>query len=284
MDSLQFEARGKLSGGKVREWVWVWVESFGVMPNKRLQPTIASVTPCAGAQAAPATLAAEANVIRTDRLGNMSTHAIWHWEITVRHEVQVVLLALVASLLVHATAAASAPTIGEPAPNLKEAVWLKGSPLLDFEPNRIYVVDLWATWCKPCLKSMPALHDLESQYKDNVTFIALSIWDPERDRVSEFIKEHGEIMPGLIATDSISPGKEFNEGILAVRFLGTSERVSVPRTYIVDRTGKLVWVGEPWDLEVPLEQVVNGTWDWANFAASWEDGLDKKVSEESSAN
>ena len=34
-------------------------------PNKRLQPTIASVTPCAGAQAAPATLAAEANVRHT---------------------------------------------------------------------------------------------------------------------------------------------------------------------------------------------------------------------------
>ena len=33
------------------------------LSNKRLQPTIASVTPCADAQAAPATLAAEANVM-----------------------------------------------------------------------------------------------------------------------------------------------------------------------------------------------------------------------------
>jgi hypothetical protein len=35
---------------------------LGTLPNKRLQLTIASVTPCAGAQAAPATLAAEAIV------------------------------------------------------------------------------------------------------------------------------------------------------------------------------------------------------------------------------
>ena len=34
------------------------------MYNKRLQPTIASATPCASAQAAPNTLAAEANVIQ----------------------------------------------------------------------------------------------------------------------------------------------------------------------------------------------------------------------------
>jgi len=32
------------------------------MYNKRLHPTIAPVTPCADAQAAPATLAGEANV------------------------------------------------------------------------------------------------------------------------------------------------------------------------------------------------------------------------------
>ncbi|MBU8922522.1 MAG: TlpA family protein disulfide reductase, partial [Bacteroidales bacterium] len=205
-------------------------------------------------------------------------------EIAVRSGVQHFLLVMVAVLLVHATAAISGPTLGGPAPNLKEAVWIKGGPLPEFEPGRIYVVDLWSTWCKPCLKSMPALHKLESQYKDKVTFIALSIWDPEKPQVVEFVEKHGETMPGLIATDLVPPGKEFNEGILAARYLGTTERVSVPRTFIVDRTGNLVWIGLPWDLEVPLEQVVNGTWDWSEFAASWENDLAPKASENSDAN
>ena len=200
-----------------------------------------------------------------------------------RFGVQLFLYVLVAGLLVHATAAASGPTLGGPAPNLKEAVWLKGGPLPEFESGRIYVVDLWATWCKPCKESMPALHKLESQYKDKVTFIALSIWDPEESQINEFVKEHSEIMPDLIARDLVPPGKEINEGVLATRYLGTSERVSIPRTYIVDRTGKLVWIGLPWDLEVPLEQVVNGTWDWSGFAASWENDLDPKADENSDA-
>jgi len=52
-----------------------------VWSNKRLQPTIASVTPCADAQAAPATLAAEAHVRMTraveygaNRIANRGGH------------------------------------------------------------------------------------------------------------------------------------------------------------------------------------------------------------------
>lgn len=198
--------------------------------------------------------------------------------------VRLYLLILVAGLLTHVTAAASGPMLGGPAPNLKEAVWLKGGPLPEFEPDRVYVVDLWATWCKPCIASMPALHKLESQYKDQATFVALSIWDPDTTRVIEFVEKNCDTMPGLIARDFVPSGKEFNEGVLATAYLGTSERVSVPRTYIIDQTGKLVWIGSPEDLGGPLEQVIIGTWNWSSFAASWENDLAPKVDETPDAN
>ncbi len=44
-------------------------------PNKRLQPTIASVTTLARARLAPATLAAEANVRHTEGMANMASFA-----------------------------------------------------------------------------------------------------------------------------------------------------------------------------------------------------------------
>lgn len=54
-DKLSAKALGGLSTLQSPRWNLP-------LPNKRLQPTIAPVTPCADAQAAPATLAAEANV------------------------------------------------------------------------------------------------------------------------------------------------------------------------------------------------------------------------------
>ncbi len=201
-----------------------------------------------------------------------------------RHGVRLSLFVLIIGLLAHTASAVPGPTLGGPAPSLKEAVWIKGGPLPDFEPGRIYVVDLWATWCKPCLESMPALHKLETQYKNQVTFVALSIWDPEKSRVVEFVEKHGERMPSLIATDFIPSGKEFNEGLLATRYLGTTERVTVPRTYIIDQTGKLVWIGLPRDLAIPLGQVVKGTWSWSNFAETWVNDMAPKTDEILNAN
>ncbi|WP_442589286.1 redoxin domain-containing protein [Pedobacter sp. AW31-3R] len=48
--------------------------------------------------------------------------------------------------------------------------------LSDFRGKIIYI-DLWATWCGPCMAEMPAFEQLKKQYRDNpeVVFISLSI-------------------------------------------------------------------------------------------------------------
>jgi thiol-disulfide isomerase/thioredoxin len=66
----------------------------------------------------------------------------------------------------------------------------KGEPAIDFTyPDKddnefslssfkgsLVFVDVWATWCGPCLAQIPALQKLEEDYHDkNITFISVSI-------------------------------------------------------------------------------------------------------------
>jgi thiol-disulfide isomerase/thioredoxin len=45
--------------------------------------------------------------------------------------------------------------------------------LSDFKGKYVYI-DIWATWCAPCVKQMPFLDKLKEKYKDDITFIGIS--------------------------------------------------------------------------------------------------------------
>ena len=52
--------------------------------------------------------------------------------------------------------------------------------LQDLSGKLIYI-DVWATWCGPCLKEMPSLKKLVKEYKGkNVEFVSISI-DHKKD-------------------------------------------------------------------------------------------------------
>ena len=148
------------------------------------------------------------------------------------------------------------PKPGDPAPTITASQWLRGEPIGEYEPGRVYVVDLWSTWCKPCIDSMPALHALEKKYGEDVTFIAMDVWEMEPARVPKFMEKSGEFMPAHVAMDSVPAGKEANEGLTAVAFLGTSENIALPRTYRIDNVGRIAWVGLPGKLEGNLTKLL----------------------------
>ncbi|MEX1136406.1 MAG: TlpA disulfide reductase family protein [Balneolales bacterium] len=60
----------------------------------------------------------------------------------------------------------------------------------DFEGKTV-LIDIWETWCAPCIISMPTLHKLAEDYPDDFAVIALSprIMDSP-EQVEEFVAEN----------------------------------------------------------------------------------------------
>ncbi len=60
-----------------------------------------------------------------------------------------------------------APTIsiGDKAPELRYGKWVKGSPIRQYEKGRLYLFEFWATWCGPCIASMPHLSEFAKRIR-----------------------------------------------------------------------------------------------------------------------
>ncbi len=159
--------------------------------------------------------------------------------------------------------------IGQKAPKLEIAKWVKGDSVTDFEKGRTYVVEFWATWCGPCVASMPHVSELQKKYADGVTFIGVNIWDREQDRntreyvesmedqierVSNFVKEKGDTMAYTVAIEE--------SGKMAEHWMMAAGQGGIPTAFIVDKAGKIAWIGHPMTLEKPLEQILKGEWDY----------------------
>lgn len=180
-------------------------------------------------------------------------------------------LRFAAVLLAAACAAATAvaqPAPGDPAPPLVASRWLRGDPVPRFAPGRIYVVDFWSTWCPPCIDTLPYLASVGTRYAGSATVVAMDVWEPDRARLDRFVAAHAGSLAATVATDSVPAGREANEGLTAAAWLGTSANATIPKTFIVDRQGRVAWSGAPEAVEGPLEEVILGTWDARAFADS----------------
>lgn len=66
-------------------------------------------------------------------------------------------------------------------------------PLLTTTNDTIYVVNFWATWCKPCIKELPYFDDLTARYSDKqVEVLLVSLDFPKKydSHLKPYIAEH----------------------------------------------------------------------------------------------
>ncbi|HVR98412.1 MAG TPA: TlpA disulfide reductase family protein [Thermoanaerobaculia bacterium] len=80
--------------------------------------------------------------------------------------------------------------VGQPAPDVAFEQVVDGSArrLHDLK-GQVVLVNLWATWCPPCRKEMPALDRLQSAYKDR-GLVVVNLSDEPRELLQKFIAEH----------------------------------------------------------------------------------------------
>ena len=92
-------------------------------------------------------------------------------------------------------------------------------------------VNVWATWCKPCIEEMPRLVEWERQIAGVGALTLLSV-DKSRDLVTSFRKKHPETPESLLIadTDALQPW---------LKKFGVFKGASLPIHLFVDPGGKL---------------------------------------------
>ncbi|MDC0466293.1 TlpA family protein disulfide reductase [bacterium] len=72
-------------------------------------------------------------------------------------------------------------TPGKASPKFIYENYIGGMTDLEDLAGKILYIDVWATWCGPCLREIPALKSLENDYHNkNIAFVSLSI-DEKKD-------------------------------------------------------------------------------------------------------
>lgn len=181
--------------------------------------------------------------------------------ITIKTKLQFFLLFCVLAMTTQAQGPIKSPllNIGDPAPPIRVQSWIKGPPVQRFEKGKVYVVDFWATWCRPCIASMPRLSDLAHQYKDHVTFLAIDIWEDRNG--------HKASIPKIISfVDSMDSRMNFQVAMddgnfMLHHWIKAFDESGIPTDFVVDAAGRVAWIGNPEYLDSVLLKIVNNTWE-----------------------
>ena len=150
-------------------------------------------------------------------------------------------------------AAGFAGELGQAASPLKITEWVKGNPvdLAATKDKQVMVVEFWATWCPPCIKSIPHLTDMAKKFKD-VQFVGVS--SEKADVVKKFVAKMGDKMDYNVAID--------DDGKTSAGYMEEFGIGGIPHAFIVDKQGRVVWHGHPMDgLDKAIEQVLAGKLD-----------------------
>lgn len=171
-----------------------------------------------------------------------------------------VLLAAAALCAQPVFASADKLVVGDPAPRLDVGKWVKGEPVKSFDKDHIYVVEFWATWCGPCRVSIPHLTEMQKANKD-VTFIGVSVWENDQGDVVPFVDKMGDKMAYRVAMDNVANGGEARDGVMAKTWMAAAKQPGIPTAFVVNKEGRIAWIGHPMALEAPLAKIIAGKWD-----------------------
>ena len=144
---------------------------------------------------------------------------------------------------------------GKPSPKFENYIDIKGGKksLDSFKGNYVYI-DVWATWCGPCIREIPALDKLEKEYhKKNITFVSISTdesrrsggsWEAAKKKWSNFVKDRN--MRGI----QLWSGKD-------TRFQQEYQINGIPRFILIDPQGNIVDANAPRPSDPGLRNIFN---------------------------
>lgn len=125
---------------------------------------------------------------------------------------------------------------------------LEGNEInLSNSKNEVILINVWATWCPPCIAEMPSLQELYNDYKDQVDFYFIANDKPEA--VKKFLAKHKYNFPVFMQASNAPNQLQSN---------------SLPTTFLIDKKGNIV-----------VSKTGAANWNSSSFRAKLDDLLNR---------
>jgi peroxiredoxin len=146
------------------------------------------------------------------------------------------------------------PVVGDAVPELRLPLIDGDTASLTDYRGRVVMLNIWATWCPPCVTELPSMQRVYEAYADRgLAILAVAVDHRPGERqadgrvvgvVSEFVDRFGLTFP--VALDPTGG----TERLLEVNYL--------PTTFLIDRRGRIrarEVGGRYWDAETHIEMI-----------------------------
>lgn len=139
-------------------------------------------------------------------------------------------------------------TKGSPSPTFDYENYKGGTTALTDLKGKYVYIDVWATWCGPCLREIPSLKKVEKDYGDkNIQFVSISIDEPkDYDKWKTMVNEKELVGIQLMADNNWKSSFVENYAILGI-----------PRFILIDPEGNIVSADAP----RPSDPILRKTFD-----------------------
>ncbi|WP_452224324.1 TlpA family protein disulfide reductase [Lacinutrix chionoecetis] len=93
----------------------------------------------------------------------------------------------------------------------------------DRTKGKVVLVNIWATWCPPCIAEMPSIQLLYNDYSDKIEFILVS--NEQDQKIKDFLNNKNYTFSSYVP-ESQAPETFYVK--------------SIPRTFLLDRQGNII--------------------------------------------
>ena len=130
--------------------------------------------------------------------------------------------------------------------------WIKGTAPKEWEPDKLYIIECWATWCGPCIASIPHVDALYDKYESKgLRVIGVNVWEDGKAKVEKFVKKKGDGMSYPVAYT----GKG---GAFETEWLKPGGITGIPYSFVV-MNGKVLLIAPQFELtEKYIKQLLSG--------------------------
>lgn len=99
----------------------------------------------------------------------------------------------------------------------------------EFKGKKAVLIDVFATWCPPCIEELPILKEVKDKYKEKFEIVSVLFeQDKDKKEIIEFINKNGINYPITIGEENFKLAKE----------LGNVQKI--PEMFLFSKDGKFI--------------------------------------------